>query len=762
MPQSVVERPGLAVAVALVSLVFVNSAIVANPNASTNTLLNSGTLEAYANTPIYTNDGMVFTVGAVNADAFDLTTRLQTALNAAEQAGAVVKDGWYTETGFEEWRDRLILLKKTHFYMLDGNRFNTEFFAGIAFEGDKAVTVDSSTLPDFDQLAQDYIDADGHLDLYPEAQAAGAIGAAELVEELKADRGPVTLTETIEFSRVVEALDAIGAQRTVSVLKYDPVQGEVLALPDGASIEDPKLSSFVTGTSFTEQASGVAVYNQKMLNGFTVGNEWSKSITYDRRWFYAKAVAFAYFGFGVRIPWSAEVSVSPRVIPATQPDRTHYDASISVETHDADTAFYREVGLPSALRLNGKEFPMEAGAGIGLQVRVLGNMLLNRGRDLPLVERFVYMSEDFDPPLGDTLSIPTPIYPYESSGLAYSYQLAAVGGDFRTVFGINGDAIEMEVTPHNSWNRSGSSYRSGTKNIRITSQNTSFTLPFAVDDTAAIDSENSYHFGPIYDKASYETSLDITPQARIRGTVYLSAVWNALSDINITSDWHPLFTASFDLPALGPHRGVDSKFQATHRNTRYLNRTANDRPRRQVDTIGDGLWNLEFSNIANSDSVLIEYIPDEYELVVGSISGGGVYYPADRKIIWTLKESSIPESVAYQLNAVGSDTGPKPVGSVQLAGKTREALLDARYSTNTVENKLNIYELEQRPTLEEVRDLRTGSQILSVSDGTATLQIKVQQSDDLSSWQDVSENSIQVDADAPVRFYRYIPVDPLN
>ena len=135
---------------------------------------------------------MVFTVGAVNSDAFDLTTRLQAALNTAVQAGNVVEGGWYTETGFEEWSDRLILLKKTHFYMLDGARFNTEFFVEEGFTSDKEVTVGDETMPDVEPLVQDYIDAGGHLDLYPEAQAAGVLGAAELIAELKQDGGPVT------------------------------------------------------------------------------------------------------------------------------------------------------------------------------------------------------------------------------------------------------------------------------------------------------------------------------------------------------------------------------------------------------------------------------------------------------------------------------------------------------------------------------------------------------------------------------------------
>lgn len=734
--------------------------VFANPNSQTNTLLNSGSLEAFADTPIYSSDGMVFTVGAVNSDAFDLTTRLQAALNTAVQAGNVVEGGWYTETGFEEWSDRLILLKKTHFYMLDGARFNTEFFVEEGFTSDKEVTVGDETMPDVEPLVQDYIDAGGHLDLYPEAQAAGVLGAAELIAELKQDRGPVTIIETIEFSRIVEPLEQLATPKVIDVLVKEPEEGAELNLPGGASLKPRPYGAPESGTDFQEHPSGVAAYSQEMLNGFTVGNEWSKSVTYDRRWFYAKAIAFAGFGLGIRIPWTADVEVSPRVIPANEPDRTHYDASISVETLDADTDFYRRVGVPSGKRFNGKELPLQAGAGIGLKVKVLGHWLINRGKNDPVVGRTVNMSEDFDPPLGDSMMIPTSPQFYENTGLAYLTSLAGVGGDFRVVFGINGDAIALKVKPHNSWNKLASGYSSGNRTLRLTDQNAPVSLSFAVDDSSAIGNQSSYHFGPIYDEASYETSLDIIPEARIRGTIYLSEVWDVLSDINITSSWHSLFTATFNLPSLDPHDGTDSKLQATHRNTRYLPRTLNSQPERIVDTSGDDLWNFQFINIGSDSSVVIEYIPDGFELSPGSVKGGGVYHPAERKIVWTIDESSIPESLNYQINALNSGAVPRPVGAVEVSGQSRLAIADSRYgSTAKAESALEQFELSRRPTLDEVRDLRTGSALLNVSEGSATLKVKVQQSDNLSDWEDVSETTVDVSADVPVRFYRYVPVE---
>ena len=108
-----------------------------------------------------------------------------------------------------------------------------------------------------------------------------------------------------------------------------------------------------------------------MLNGFTIGNTWSKSIRYDRSWVDFKATAFATFGIGVRIPWQATVEVEPRRISKDEPDQTPFSSSISMETLDADASFYREVGLPSEHYYDGQELVLRAGAGIAIELEVL-------------------------------------------------------------------------------------------------------------------------------------------------------------------------------------------------------------------------------------------------------------------------------------------------------------------------------------------------------------------------------------------------------
>ncbi|MGB0792087.1 MAG: hypothetical protein ACPGTR_00875 [Opitutales bacterium] len=728
--------------------------------AAVNQLLRSGSLAELQGTPIYSNEGILFTIGALDGAAFDVTDRLQGALAAAEAAGGVVKAGWTTETEFQEWTDRLILKKTTDFYVLNGSAFYQNYFIGaVGFTADKLTSVDPNPLPDLDVLVQNYIDAGEHLNLYPEAQDAGNQGAAALIEELSQDRGPVTLVETIEFSRVVETLDPWLAPHELVVLENEPVVGKELALPPGAALKDTRLDSFEAGANFSEGTSGVATYSQKMLNGFTVGNEWSKGITYDRRWFYAHTSAFAGFGLGLRIPWTADVEVSKRVISADEPDQTSYDAAISVKTEDGDQEFYRSAGMPAHHRYYGREMPLEAGAGIALEIQVLGVWAINRGRDFPVVGKVIDMGQDFDPPLGDApMNIATLELPYELSELAYLTPLAGVGGDFKADIGVRGDAIELKVSPHNSWNVVGSGLSNRPRSIRLTDEETPISLPFAINDDAAAAGQARYHFGPIYDQASYQTSLTITPQARIRGTLFLSELWSALSDVTITSTWHPLFTASFELPSLGPHAGIESRIQATHQNTRQLPAAAAVTPERLAESGSAGVWDFSIGNLGSDAVTLVEYIPDGVDLDVGSITSEGVYNGLERTITWTLKEGSVPEKVAYRVTADSATAVPRPAGAVESATTNQRAVRDARYaSLREAEAELDRRELSLRPTLQEVRDLRTGSELLAVSDGSATLRLKLQQSEDLADWQNLSEATVQVDADAPIRFYRYVP-----
>ncbi|MCB1134249.1 MAG: hypothetical protein KDN05_24240, partial [Verrucomicrobiae bacterium] len=367
-------------------------------------------------------------------------------------------------------------------------------------------------------LAANYIADDSHLALYPAAAAAGEVSAQELMDELGNDIGPVSITETIEFTRIVVPLaDFAGIQAgSLGILGQDAVPGA--QLPDDTGAQDTGLSfpgrfgPTVDGhVPAGDGTTGTSVQRVKMLNGFTIGNEWSKSVEYDRTWYYAKLIAFAEFGLGVRIPWEAEVEVSPSRISGTAPDRTPFEASLSINTLDANEDFYREVGLPSDKRYDGKELVIRAGAGIGFKLKVLGSWIINRGKDNPLVGRTVDLGKNFEPPLGSTLHLATADIPYETSGLGWSNWAVGIGGDFRAQLDITGERFNLSVTPKNSWNTlttSGTTYYgSGDQTLRVTQQNTPVAFHYAIRDDSPTETTahgvEYYRYGPLYQDAGY-------------------------------------------------------------------------------------------------------------------------------------------------------------------------------------------------------------------------------------------------------------------
>lgn len=758
--------------------------VVLPASGQTNQLLRSGTIEQFANAPIHTRDGIEFKVGAVGETLFQDTERLKNALVAAAQTSGVVAPGWQTSTTFEEWTDRLILRKTTQFEMLDGGRFNTEFFGGAAFVPSENLASDNQAAPTEAQilaLAANYISNNQHHALYPAASAAGDVSAQELMDELGDDVGPVTITETIEFTRIVKPLEDLeGVQPgPLAILGQDPAPGS--QLPEIAGAIDSGLNfpgrfgSVVAGhASSADGTAGAVTHHAKMLNGFTIGNEWSKSVEYDRTWYYAKLIAFAEFGLGVRIPWEAEVKVSPSRITHVAPDRTPYEATMSINTVDANEDFYREVGLPSDKRYDGKELVIRAGAGIGFKLKVLGAWIIDRGKDNPLIGRTVDLGKNFEPPLGSTLNVATAELPYETTGLGWSNWAVGIGGDFRAQLDITGQRFALSVTPKNSWNLlriSGVDYHgTGNRTLNITQQNVPVAYDFAVRDGSPTETTargvDYYRYGPVYRDAGYHTSLDITPQARIRGTIYLSNVWSRLSNLNITSSWWSLFTASFDLPELGPHSGTDSVIDASTRTMRTLDpNPIGGALMRVLQEQAGGNWNIALNGRHDGGGTVTEFVPTGFSLVPGSITGGGAYDESSRSITWTIAPGAPLAGLGYTLAGAGNE--PEPVGQWQASGATHPLgiLSSATGSQADADAALRIRELSQRPTLDEVLDARPGSVMIGKNEeGNIRLQFKLETSEDLRNWTttpETNENPITVDhpLEGPKRYFRFKMAD---
>jgi hypothetical protein len=115
-----------------------------------------------------------------------------------------------------------------------------------------------------------------------------------------------------------------------------------------------------------------------MLNGLTISKGWQSTYEYNRKCGTFRVTVIASFGFGVRIPWQADVEVSPSRIPCPAvPDKTPFEAAIKINTLDANADFYRALGLPENQIHDGQEFVARAVTTIHVFLRVLGTTYLS-------------------------------------------------------------------------------------------------------------------------------------------------------------------------------------------------------------------------------------------------------------------------------------------------------------------------------------------------------------------------------------------------
>jgi autotransporter-associated beta strand protein len=717
--------------------------------AGVNELLSSGTIEQFANIPLYAEGGIVITVGAVGEHLFPESERVKAALVAATQAGDVVAPGWRVTTRFEEWTDRIIIRKTTGFEMLDGGRFNTEFLGGPDFVPSENIETDDQPPPTEAEvlaMATAYIASGEHLSLYPAAAAAGEVSPQALLDELGNDRGPVEITETIEFARIAtprEDLETI-LPGPLPVLGQEPVAGAQLTLPQGSL--DTGLNPPVHFGAPTEGGamgrssgtSGTASYSARMLNGFTIGNEWQNTFTYDRKWGIFRATVRASFGFGVRIPWQADVEVSPsRIHCPAAPDRTPFQAAIKLNTLDANADFYRALGLPENQIYDGQEFVARAGTTINVFFRVLGTTYVNGS-----IGRTVDLGRNFDPPLNSTLPLGTVTIPFENTGLGTQVWYAGYGVDLGVGFGITGNRFDISVSPQNSTNIPG--YGTSPRALSINQENQWRTLDFAIRDTAPTKWQpvpfcrKFYRYGPLYHDASYYTTINVSPQARVRGTLYLSKISKLLSNVNISSGWWTITTVGVALPQLGPNTNTISRIDAST-GTERMCKTAcgqNTLPMdRAAEFLPSGNRAYRVFGRVSAGGVVTEYLPHEGSLVAGSITGGGVYNEATHSITWMIPSGSQVVDVSYSLAGGAEDS--RPIGKWQPQGAERA--FGVRNSPDTTQeeadSELLIWELAQRPTLQQIEDGRLGSVLIQKGpDGAVQLRLHLQTSEDLIQW----------------------------
>ncbi len=741
-------------------LLFLFSTFLSLQGQVANQLLRTGTMEEFADTPIVTSGGIRFSVGSAQQQLFSETDRVLTALDAASQAGnGIIASGWQVTSQFEEWTDRLILRKAVTFEMIQGSAFHDYLnqdgatfanAANVVNENDAAISQ-----MELEQKAAQFIANGRHLQLYTQARTAAGSGAQALLNELANDRGPVTITETIVFGRIIPRVnDASEAAAAIGNRLANEPAGVTIPLVSGAGLNGLGNSMVLRAPALDSRAPLIAggisrsTYTAERVNGFTIGEDWSREVHYERSWISFRTSVFASFGLGVRIPWKATVETSPRYITSTQPDKTPFDASISIETINADSSFYRDAGLPTSDLHDGQELVIKAGAGITLKVILFDETILNRGRSNPLVGRNLDLGSHFDPPMnGASASAGSPTLLYEDTGLAWQNWLAGIGCDMRANIELIGHRFDLDVAPHNAWLVSSISGRhsQATWSQSIANQNVAMTQGLAVDDQSpaqtARTGQRYYHHGVLYSNASYKVDMDVVPAARLRATLKLSNIIPGLSNLNLSTPWVNLFTASFDLPSLETHPGTADEIQAWADNRRYLPTGNNPMGHVQRQIIqgeanaNSSTWTVQLTEeVPLGSGVLKEFIPLGF--TVNQILGGGTFDHVERSIVWQIQNENPPNQVGYTLTG-SLDLAPALLGQWQAQGQS-EPLPTLSANQQDLANanlQLLVRELAQRPTFQQMLDGRSGSVIITAGpDNQARIRLQLETSEDLQNW----------------------------
>lgn len=226
-----------------------------------------------------------------------------------------------------------------------------------------------------------------------------------------------------------------------------------------------------------------------------------------------------------------------------------------------------------------------------------------------------------------------------------------------------------------------------------------------------------------------------------------------------------ILTASFDLPELGPHSGTDSEIDASTHTMRSLDSNTNGGLVRALNQQPGGNWGVTLNGRHSGGGNVTEYVPAGFNLVPGSIIGGGTYHAASRSITWNIAAGTSLAGLGYTLS--GPDAAPTPVGQWQALGNIQPIgiLASSAASQAEADAALRIRELSQRPTLEEVVDGRPGSVMIGKNpEGNFRLSFKLETSEDLQNWTTTPETEaapIAVDQplNGPKRYFRFKMAD---
>ncbi len=292
-------------------------------------------------------------------------------------------------------------------------------------------------------------------------------------------------------------------------------QGSKAKVTNAAAGNVPKKTTLAKtepppGGKQTVLREGEHRFTEEFMAGFTVGNSWQ----WERKWTYTsgffRITVGGGYGFGLRVPIRVSGELAPEKIVVYRKNDQAVSASgkVSVETLDANEAYYREVGLSNSQLFRGKEVVLEYMFGYGFKFRALWKDVIKK----PFTAKGINYSQDAKPPLGANcascgFSIPIPP---EITSTKFNYK--ALTGFLQVGVRVSGNGkVLLDYRDILGRETSGNS-----RNLTFNStqpKNISVNIPKLA--LAEGSTEISKRYGFTLDHLRYQLGVTITPEVRL-------------------------------------------------------------------------------------------------------------------------------------------------------------------------------------------------------------------------------------------------------
>lgn len=395
---------------------------------------------------------------------------------------------------------------------------------------------------------------------------AAVNGPQAILDAIRDGKGMLTIEDTIMVPKLVMPMSPQGVamypkfnQNGVLTLKK-PIQMQTftvkpmqLAAPPAklapAPLAKKQLQMVKRNVPF--EASGNHNFSEEFLAGFTKGHSWQ----WEQRWSYTsgffRVTVGAGYGFGLRVPFTVSGAFSPtNIIINDRADRTiDIRGQLQVDVFDANSDYYRRVGLPQSKVFAGDEFVTEMQFGFGYKFRALWKDIAYK----KFVGSGVNYSQSFTPPFGhcnNNCGIRIPI-PAELTRT--EFDVAALEGEVQIGLHLSGKGqVGMDFNRLIDGQPIGKA-RFNFKNTNA--KNTTFRLD-RIDTETNVDKAQA-RYGFMLDNLNYRLGLTVTPEVRL-------GVVAGYKDFSRTfyTDWLPLnfYTIRLGTINLGSHEGTPSNY----------------------------------------------------------------------------------------------------------------------------------------------------------------------------------------------------------